>query len=127
MPIKAENKSKYPANWQEIRERIRVRSRNKCEWCGVSNGAIGYRDDDGSFVVIAYRGTVDQWSGHATGYKLIKIVLTVAHIHDHDPANCADDNLAHLCQKCHNSHDAPMRAQNAAMTRHAKKAITELF
>jgi hypothetical protein len=127
MPIKPENRAKYPANWPEIRERIRARSRNKCEWCGVKNHAIGYREDDGSFVVIAYRGTVGDWQGHATGYKLIKIVLTVAHVHDHDPANCDDDNLAHLCQRCHNKHDAPMRAKNAAITRRAGNAIAELF
>lgn len=53
MPIKPENRAKYPANWSEIRERIRARSSDKCEWCGVNNHAIGYREHDGTFVVIA--------------------------------------------------------------------------
>lgn len=36
------------------------------------------------------------------------IVLTVAHL-DHDPSNCAEDNLKALCQRCHNRYDAKMR------------------
>ena len=40
------------------------------------------------------------------------VVLTVAHL-DRDPASNADDNLAALCQACHNRCDAPKRAQNS--------------
>lgn len=127
MPIKPENRAKYPANWSEIRERIRARSSDKCEWCGVNNHAIGYREHDGTFVVIANTGNVNQWPGRVNGHKPIRIVLTVAHIHDHDPANCADDNLAHLCQRCHNRHDQPMRLANAARSRKAGKAVSDLF
>ena len=50
MPIKPENRRRYPANWPEIRERIRARSGNRCEWCGVPNGAVGYRRADGEWV-----------------------------------------------------------------------------
>ena len=59
--------------------------------------------------------------------KIIRIVLTVAHVHDPDPANCADDNLAHWCQRCHNRHDQPMRLINAARSRKAGNAIGDLF
>jgi tRNA(Ile)-lysidine synthase TilS/MesJ len=52
--------------------------------------------------------------------KKIKIVLTIAHI-DHDTTNNADDNLAALCQRCHNRHDAPHRTVNAARTRERKR------
>jgi len=62
-----------------------------------------------------------------SGDKLIKSVRTVPHVHDHDPANCADDNLAHLCQRCDNKHNAPMRRQHAAPSRKAANAIGELF
>lgn len=34
MPIKPENRAKYPTDWQEIRERIRLRSGDRCEWPG---------------------------------------------------------------------------------------------
>lgn len=43
------------------------------------------------------------------------------------PANCDDDNLAHLCQRCHNIHDMPMRIVNAARSRKAGNAIGDLF
>lgn len=35
MPIRPENKSRYPANWQEIRASILKRANNRCEFCGV--------------------------------------------------------------------------------------------
>lgn len=121
MPIKPENLARYPADWATVVvPRIRARSGNTCERCGVPNGVTGYREDDGRFV--------RAWAnGDMIGRKLIKIVLTVAHLHDPDPANCADDNLAHLCQRCHNIHDAPMRQQHARESRRAGKAIADLF
>lgn len=95
MPI---DYSKYPWNWVQIRDRILRRAGGKgadprpgacCEWCGASN-----------------------WLPHPdTGSK---VVLTVAHINDPDPANVDEENLAALCQKCHNAYDAPMRAKNRA-------------
>jgi hypothetical protein len=44
------------------------------------------------------------------GYKYIVIVCTVAHL-DHTPENCDDNNLAFLCQQCHNRHDTQHRKQ----------------
>ena len=40
MPIKPENKKRYPANWKEIRKDILKRADNKCEFCGIENYAI---------------------------------------------------------------------------------------
>jgi hypothetical protein len=37
MPIRPEDKNRYPKNWPEIRERIKARAGDKCEWCGVPN------------------------------------------------------------------------------------------
>lgn len=130
MPIKKENRHRYPANWAEIREHIRARSGDRCEWCGVHNHAVGYREHDGRFVQLGMSpedAGVACDAAEADGHKVIRIVLTVAHVHDQDPANCADDNLAHLCQRCHNHHDAPMRRRNAAMTRRQGNVIRELF
>jgi hypothetical protein len=39
MPIRPENKSRYPKDWKEISQRIKMRAGNKCEWCGAENGA----------------------------------------------------------------------------------------
>lgn len=104
MPISPENKARYPKDWKQIRERIRTRAGDKCEWCGVANHAIRPRSSCGR-------------RGNRRGSADIRVVCTVAHVHDPDPANCSDDNLAFLCQRCHNRHDAPMRTRNAATTR----------
>ncbi len=83
MPIRPENKSRYPKNWKEISQRIRERAKNKCEACGAKN-----------------------YQPHpVTGSK---VVLTVAHL-DHMPENCGDENLKAWCQKCHNSYDIKER------------------
>ena len=38
MPIKKENKAKYPKNWKEISEDIRFnRADGRCEVCGAIN------------------------------------------------------------------------------------------
>lgn len=82
MPIRPENKNRYPKNWKEIRCRILDRANHKCEWCGISNYHI--KDNKA------------------------KVVLTIAHL-DHTPENCADNNLRALCQECHNRYDMPTR------------------
>lgn len=118
MPIK--DKSKYPANWQEIRETILEREQNKCRFCQVANYALGFRKD-GEFY------SIDEANNN--GAKLIKIVLTIAHL-DHDTANNDFSNLAALCQKCHLAHDLQFHKVNAAITRRNKKVKTgqiELF
>lgn len=116
MPV---DRSRYPANWDQISARIRERAGNKCERCGVENHAVGARDRDG---VWHDERSIDCMNSDR-GYelfgdypKIIRIVLTVAHWPDPDPMNCADDNLQALCQKCHNILDAPMRAVNRKRT-----------
>lgn len=126
MPIKPENKALYPTNWKsEIRPRILARAGNCCEKCGVRNHAYGYRGKAGLFVETdATHSDDDGFEGER---RIIRIVLTIAHLHDMNPANCADDNLAALCQRCHNIHDMTMRQANAAATRRAKAAAGDLF
>ena len=87
MPISPENRLRYPSNWAEISRYIRhERAGNKCEWCFAEN----------------------HQPHPITGSK---VVLTCAHIHDHRPEACDLGNLAALCQKCHNTHDAKHRAE----------------
>ena len=83
MPIKPENRGRYPANWKEIRAAILERAGNKCEFCGIENYAVR----DGS-----------------------RVVLTIAHL-DHTPEHNSPDNLRALCQRCHNRYDAKHRAE----------------
>lgn len=126
MPIKPENLSRYPKNWSEISKRIRHRAGNKCEFCGIGNGWIGYRNESGKFVCIAEFGKPQNWEDHATGYRVFRVVLTVAHL-NHEPSDCSDENLKALCQKCHLAYDAEHHKRNAALTRRALKMTNELF
>lgn len=113
MPI---DYTQYPANWKtEIVPKIRERSGDKCEWCGVPNNRWILRlvGAGQSFMVL------DPWErdrAKQLGYRPVQIVLTTAHL-DHDltnndgmdtggPAIPLDKaNLVHLCQKCHLDHD----------------------
>lgn len=131
MPV---DMSKYPDNWQEIRERILRRAGGSdddprvgacCEWCNIQNYTVCYRDILGD-PVYSIANMHDDYKAACvdraemrkeTGEHYIVIVLTIAHLDDPDPHNCADDNLAALCQKCHNDYDMEMRQKNAAATR----------
>jgi len=127
MPIRPENKALYPANWKEIRERIRTRAGNKCEQCGIKNGISGERDIDGVFH--EYENTEYSDYGKAIfpeGSKIFKIVCTVAHL-DHDPRNNADENLRFWCQKCHNGYDAKNRAAGIKKRNMEKSGQKDLF
>jgi len=116
MPIRPENKNLYPKDWKEIRERVLKRAKNKCEKCGVKNYAIGYRNKEGKFIKgensKQFQAYCDYWE-----FKIIKIILTTAHL-DHDPTNNKMKNLKAFCQKCHNGYDAKMRAQGIKNRRH---------
>jgi len=86
MPIRPEDKARYPKDWKKRSLFVRkYRAKNKCEWCGAENGK----------------------PHPITGSK---VVLTCAHVYDHRPEACSLLNLAALCQLCHNRHDAPRRA-----------------
>lgn len=103
----------YPANWRKIRNRILERANGKCEWCGLENGMVGWREGE-KFV---------PWSSstpRGARQKPIRIVLTIAHL-DHNIGRNDDANLAALCQRCHLRHDAKQHAANAARTRRRRQ------
>lgn len=122
MPIRSEMKALYPANWNEISARIRYeRAGNKCEKCGVKNHSLGARDKNGNFMLVEPDGEKllrlawprpgeYRWFPDGVHRKVMRIVLTVAHL-NHDPADCRDENLAAWCQRCHNQYDAAMRRE----------------
>ena len=80
MPIRAENKGRYPKEWPLISLWVRVCACWRCEWCNAEHGEP--HPITGSIVV-----------------------LTVAHLADPSPENVAPTNLAALCQKCHLGYD----------------------
>lgn len=124
------DRTRYPANWNELRAAIRARAGDRCEWCGVANGAIGARDNAGEWWAEAAIHNMKSDVGELffpDGFpKIIKIVLTVAHL-DHDVTHNDPANLRALCQKCHLTHDAKLHAGHARITRARKRGQMFLF
>ena len=60
------------------------------------------------------------------GPRPIVIVLTVAHL-DHDPANCAPENLRAWCQRHHLAYDQAHHGRTAYSMRRAGLVVAELF
>jgi len=94
MPIRPENRDRYPKDWPAISMRIRVESEWRCEFCSAQHG-----------------------EPHPITDSIV--VLTVAHL-DHTPENCERENLKALCQRCHNRYDADHRKSTRAKTREAE-------
>ena len=101
MPIKPENKDRYPADWKQIRARILKRAKNHCEECGVENGATGYRTPAGAFVCLNSSQIVEYERGQD---RATTVVLTIGHL-DHQPEHCQPSNLNAWCQRCHLVYD----------------------
>lgn len=133
MPIRPENRARYPKDWKLISSYIRqVRALGKCEWCGVKNGAIGARDKHGEW----HDEDRIHHLNSGVGFELfgqfpnmIKIVLTVAHIHDPAPEVRGDrnSNLAALCQKCHLNHDREHHVRMRKVNRDYARGQDNLF
>lgn len=86
MPIRPENRDRYPKDWPEISRRIRFeRAQGRCECEGE-----------------CLRGThldrctnVNGQPAYGTGSR---VLLTVAHL-NHTPEDCRDENLRAMCQR----------------------------
>ncbi len=115
-------RSDYPPDWPAISKRVREAAGQMCEWCGVANGAVGARDRHGDWHadddIHAMNSSVgeDLFAGEFP--RMVKMVLTVAHIHDPDPMNCEPENLKALCNRCHLNHD---RAHHIAQARERRR------
>ena len=138
MPIRPENRARYPKDWKAIVAQVRERSGNRCECegecgtkhaarCNVPNESQGYRGPDGRFYLAAEM-TLERMAwiwGMQTTPKLVRIVLTTAHL-DHVPEHCDPSNLKHMCQRCHLAYDRDHHAQTRARTKREGKAVGEL-
>lgn len=112
MPIRPENRKRYPPDWPETSRRIRhERARRRCECEGECGLHKGRRCEE-------YDGEPACWANGT-------IVLTVAHL-NHRPEDCRDENLKAMCQRCHNRYDAPARRRGIRERRLAGQQNLEL-
>ena len=105
MPIRPENKDRYPADWPAISLAMRERANWRCECKGECGR--GHRE----------RCEMRQGDAGPTGWP---VVLTVAHL-DHTPENCDPANLKAMCQGCHLHYDRGHHAETRALTRHREQ------
>jgi hypothetical protein len=107
VPIRPENRDRYPRDWPEISRRVRARANWQCE------GSPAFPD-------------CRAWNGEPHPETGSIVVLTVAHL-DRTPENCSDENLRAMCQRCHLTYDGKQHAQNRIRDRHDAADTQELF
>lgn len=107
MPIRPENKTRYPKDWREIASRIRARAGDCCE------GSPDFPDCRAA-------------NGKRHPVTESRVVLTVAHL-DHEPENCDPENLRAWCQRCHLNYDKQHHAQTAYATRKQNANTQDMF
>ncbi|MBO0880337.1 MAG: hypothetical protein J2P17_08280 [Mycobacterium sp.] len=115
MPIRPENRGRYPANWTEISRAIKDRADYRCECVGeCGRGHSGHCPNRQGM------------RAYGTGSR---VILTTAHL-DHTPENCDPSNLRAMCQGCHLHYDREHHAETARATREAARKAAgqmELF
>ena len=107
MPIRPENKARYPKDWRVISLDVREAAGWVCE------GSPAFPDC-----------RAENAKPHPVTGSVV--VLTVAHL-DHTPENCARDNLKAWCQRCHNTYDMPMRRAGIAKRAREAAGVVDLF
>jgi len=136
MPIKPENREKYPDDWKEISRSIREdRAGGRCECrgeCGTPHGgrcSAPHGQDIGRYTLEPSWWAL--WEGLekkniGSMWKRVRVILTTAHL-DQDPTNNDESNLLAMCQLCHNRLDAPHRARNRADRERKSTGQLKLF
>lgn len=108
MPIRPENRTRYPADWDGISRRIRFeRAGGRCE-CEGECGMAGHLAVGGRCANVHGKPTV-------YGMRASTVVLTTAHL-NHTPEDCRDENLKAMCQGCHLYYDREHHASTRAAT-----------
>ena len=107
MPIRPENKARYPKDWKTISLAVRDAAGNCCE------GSPDYPE------CRAVNGEAHPETGS-------KVVLTVAHL-DHTPEHCDRVNLRAMCQRCHLNYDKDHHAKTRNATRRAAALTSDMF
>ena len=127
MPVRPENRSRYPADWDNISDQIRFgRAGGRCECCGE----CGLYHLEGAKVQGGTRCEARHGDAHPrTGSS---VWLTTAHL-DHQPENSDNpggvfaelplerSNLRAMCQGCHLHYDRDHHAERARETREERR------
>jgi len=101
MPIRPEERARYPDDWPAISLRIRTeRARGCCECVGQCG---------------KHAELCTARNGEPHPVTESRVVLTVAHL-NHTPEDVRDENLAAMCQSCHLAYDGPHHAETRART-----------
>jgi len=108
VPIRPENRDRYPANWPEISRHIRfVRAGGgRCE-CRGECGRGTHLGPTPELSRCPNRHGQRDYTGRST------VVLTTAHL-NHRPEDCAPENLRGMCQGCHLWYDRDHHAETRA-------------
>jgi hypothetical protein len=107
MPIRPENRARYPRDWPVIS----LARRRAADW--TCQGSPAYP------TCRARQGEPHPVTGS-------KVVLTVGHL-DHTPENIDITNLKVWCQRCHLTYDAHHHKMTRQATRRAELQTVELF
>jgi hypothetical protein len=121
MPIRPENRDRYPADWPALSLSIRDgRAGWQCE-CHGECATRGYgrraclSEDEAEAGYNGREGTAPWPRCQARqGYPSrtgARVVLTVAHLDD-TPENCDPENLRAFCQACHLAYDTRLHRAN---------------
>lgn len=106
MPIRPEERERYPDDWPAISLRIRTeRAQGRCECVGQCGRHADW---------------CEARNGEPHPVTASTVVLTVAHL-NHQPEDVREENLAAMCQRCHLAYDGPHHAQTRAVTLEARR------
>jgi hypothetical protein len=114
LPIRPENRDRYPKEWRQMVAAAAERSGGRCECdgkCGTPHPG----------------GRCDAVNGEPHPDTGSTVVLTLAHEHGVPLEETSIKRMFHACQRCHNRYDAPMRRAGILERQRARAAVGDLF
>jgi hypothetical protein len=113
MPIRPENRDRYPTDWPVISRAVKEAAGWRCECRGECGRGAGHLAED------LRCGNRHGRPAFGTGSI---VVLTTAHL-NHTPEDCDRGNLRAMCQGCHLHYDRDLHARTRSSTRAATLAV----
>ena len=121
------DKSLYPTNWSALSLAKREEANWTCEECGRPCRKPGVDWMDFVMFLLNTNGVTgwyaDSYDESANGDAIERpqrFTLTVSHL-DHNPQNCAPENLKALCAPCHLRYDAPIKGAKLSGAKYRRR------